>query len=294
MRKLRSFAALSAVLLSALPGWSARTESFLEPIANMMPALFGLGGYSMKPMVLLFDIEDVGSRLVTVNVVLGDPNEIGGVGSRLVTVNYEKPGAGDIEGVGSRLVTVSYEKAGAGDIEFVGSRLVTVYYDPYKNEDVGSRMYTVDGTATLTLNVNFLDVPPELAPTNIMVDYFTNDVTPVQIASHSATLVNGQCTLPVNTRQKLSVRVRQNETWLGKKQLVDFRAGDNTATISLLNGDCNADNVVDLTDYTVIVVAFNALPSSSNWDATADLNRDEVVDLTDYTIVVTNFNQVGD
>ncbi|MCE9558464.1 MAG: hypothetical protein K8R88_05885 [Armatimonadetes bacterium] len=60
------------------------------------------------------------------------------------------------------------------------------------------------------------------------------------------------------------------------------------------NGDCNNDNVVDLSDYTVLVTAFNALPTSGNWDARADLNGDLVVDLTDYTRLVLNFNAIGD
>jgi hypothetical protein len=73
--------------------------------------------------------------------------------------------------------------------------------------------------------------------------------------------------------------------------------------ITLSNGDCNNDNVIDLTDYTIIAVAFNALldtdpvatgnQSSANWNSTADLNVDGVVDLTDYTIVATGFNQIG-
>lgn len=64
--------------------------------------------------------------------------------------------------------------------------------------------------------------------------------------------------------------------------------------VSMTNGDCNNDNVIDLTDYTILVSAFNALPSSTNWDVRADLNGDNTVDLTDYTILVTNFNSVGD
>jgi hypothetical protein len=42
------------------------------------------------------------------------------------------------------------------------------------------------------------------------------------------------------------------------------------------------------------VTAFNASPSFGNWDVRADLNRDDIVDLTDYTIVVVNFNKLGD
>jgi hypothetical protein len=55
------------------------------------------------------------------------------------------------------------------------------------------------------------------------------------------------------------------------------------------NGDCNSDLTIDLTDYTIVATAFNAIPDSSNWDPTADLNNDGVVDLTDYTFIAVNF-----
>jgi hypothetical protein len=66
--------------------------------------------------------------------------------------------------------------------------------------------------------------------------------------------------------------------------------GPNAASFSLKNGNCNGDGVIDLTEYTTVATAFNALPNSPNWNVTADLNGDQVVDLTDYTIVAVNFN----
>ena len=75
---------------------------------------------------------------------------------------------------------------------------------------------------------------------------------------------------------------------------VDLTVGQDSTNFTLQSGDCNNDNTVDLTDYTRVVVAFNAVPSSGNWEPTADLNGDSVIDLSDYTIVVTNFNRLGD
>ncbi|MCE9559710.1 MAG: hypothetical protein K8R88_12255 [Armatimonadetes bacterium] len=64
--------------------------------------------------------------------------------------------------------------------------------------------------------------------------------------------------------------------------------------VSVINGDSIPDNVIDLSDYTDVVVAFNATPYDANWSTNADLNGDRVVDLTDYTILVVNFNSVGE
>ena len=66
--------------------------------------------------------------------------------------------------------------------------------------------------------------------------------------------------------------------------------GAATVNFALLNGDSVKDGIVDLSDYTVIVTAFNADPLAGNWNVAADLNRDDIVDLTDYTVVVSNFN----
>ncbi|MCE9559159.1 MAG: metallophosphoesterase [Armatimonadetes bacterium] len=71
-------------------------------------------------------------------------------------------------------------------------------------------------------------------------------------------------------------------------------AGASGLSFTLINGDVVDDNVIDLSDYTQLVIAFNAQPADPNWQATADLNGDLVVDLTDYTILVVNFNALGD
>ncbi|MCE9559172.1 MAG: hypothetical protein K8R88_09490 [Armatimonadetes bacterium] len=62
----------------------------------------------------------------------------------------------------------------------------------------------------------------------------------------------------------------------------------------LINGDCNGDDVIDLTDYTAVVTDFNSLVGDPNYHTSTDLNGDGVIDLTDYTILVTQFNGVGD
>lgn len=68
-------------------------------------------------------------------------------------------------------------------------------------------------------------------------------------------------------------------------------------------GDIVGDNVIDLSDYTQVAIAFNTTAGDSNYftpnaDGIApldcDLNRDGAVDLTDYTVVATNFNRIGD
>ncbi|MCE9557831.1 MAG: hypothetical protein K8R88_02660 [Armatimonadetes bacterium] len=67
----------------------------------------------------------------------------------------------------------------------------------------------------------------------------------------------------------------------------------NTVLVKFLQADINHDGIVDLTDYTRLLNAFDATSASANWDAPCDLNGDGIVDLTDYTIVVVQFNLGG-
>ncbi|MCE9559528.1 MAG: hypothetical protein K8R88_11305 [Armatimonadetes bacterium] len=86
--------------------------------------------------------------------------------------------------------------------------------------------------------------------------------------------------------------IARGSHWVGRSTSVNS-SNFQSLSLTLINGDCNGDNVIDLSDYTIVVTAFNALPTSGNWDARADLNGDNTVDLTDYTILVTNFNSIG-
>lgn len=69
---------------------------------------------------------------------------------------------------------------------------------------------------------------------------------------------------------------------------------DYTWTKSLINGDINNDNAVDIGDYAILSATYNSTPESGNWDASADINGDESVDIADYAILSYNYSQFGD
>ncbi|MBL8048078.1 MAG: hypothetical protein JNJ45_05295 [Chthonomonas sp.] len=243
----------------------------------------------------LVDIEDVGSRLVTVDTVVGNPSEVSSVGSRLVTVYKDYAEATTISSVGSRLVTTYVPAPNATAITTVGSRLVTVNYDPFRNDDTHTRAYTLDGTMAFTVEVNFTGlVDAGLSPTQVEVDIFNNDVPEQLVQTFPTTLSGGQVTLTSPTRQLLFIRVRQVGTWLGKKVPIDLRASPQTVVFNLLNGDVDGNNLIDIADYSLLAAAFDATSENANWFAQADLNQDGIVDIADYTILATNFDKVGD
>ncbi|MBL8049231.1 MAG: hypothetical protein JNJ45_11175 [Chthonomonas sp.] len=78
----------------------------------------------------------------------------------------------------------------------------------------------------------------------------------------------------------------------------------NFGNVLLLAGDVNRDNIVDIADYSLLALAFDAVRDtdpvaegdqpSENWDARADLNGDGIIDILDYHLLAGNFDKVGD
>jgi subtilase family serine protease len=66
------------------------------------------------------------------------------------------------------------------------------------------------------------------------------------------------------------------------------------ANATLLPGDINGDNVVDIQDFSVLAAAFGSDPSTANWNPDADLNCDGVVDINDFSLLAADFGLSGD
>ncbi|NSW77411.1 MAG: hypothetical protein HPY54_00065 [Chthonomonadetes bacterium] len=64
-------------------------------------------------------------------------------------------------------------------------------------------------------------------------------------------------------------------------------------SITLLNGDCDGDNEVTLSDFGILVAAFGSVPGDPNWDPRADLDGDLEVTLYDFSILQRNFGAIG-
>lgn len=63
--------------------------------------------------------------------------------------------------------------------------------------------------------------------------------------------------------------------------------------INLLTGDLNEDNVVNSTDYDIVLKANGSTPKSANWNENADLNKDQVINIFDLAIISKNIGQTG-
>lgn len=71
-------------------------------------------------------------------------------------------------------------------------------------------------------------------------------------------------------------------------------AGASNVDFSLVNGDADPDNEVNLVDASTISNAFGSAAGDPNWNADADLDGDGEVNLVDWGILAARFGQAGD
>ena len=81
--------------------------------------------------------------------------------------------------------------------------------------------------------------------------------------------------------------------WLRKKASINV-AGNVTSNFTLTNGDADANNSVNLFDYTVLDCAYGTRPGDAGWNQMADLDGGNTVDSFDYMIEDMYFGQTGD
>jgi hypothetical protein len=62
---------------------------------------------------------------------------------------------------------------------------------------------------------------------------------------------------------------------------------------TLLVGDANNDNRVNISDFTILAATFGKSLGMPGYDARADLNGDNNVNISDFTLLASNFGKVG-
>jgi hypothetical protein len=123
---------------------------------------------------------------------------------------------------------------------------------------------------------------------------FTPTVSGAAFSLSSTPAANGAFTLSSVPAGEYTLGIK-GWSWLRKDVSVNTTAGAVTGvSATLLTGDVNDDNVVDLNDFSLLAAAFGTTPSSPAWNSHADLNDDGVVDLTDFGLLAMNFGLSGD
>lgn len=161
-----------------------------------------------------------------------------------------------------------------------------VYYDNFRLEALPAG--TIRGQVTLKdwdLSVAGIPVVVE-----IREGFITRQVSTVVLDE------DGYFYLPTPLRGQYEMFVKAPH-WLARRgerpvRITDF--GAHYMKFSLINGDCNDDNVIDIGDFGVLSFAFGSERGDANYIEGADLNGDDSVDVGDYSILSQNFDQSGD
>jgi len=136
-------------------------------------------------------------------------------------------------------------------------------------------------SGTITLN----GLIPSPAGINLTIE-FRNPGTQTVVASYPVTLDgSGGYAVPSVLSGTFDIAVK-HANWLRQVLASQNVSGATVANFSLINGDANYDNAVDLIDLNAVLAAFGLTGQSDvNWDGT--------VDLLDLNIVLNNFGFVG-
>lgn len=107
---------------------------------------------------------------------------------------------------------------------------------------------------------------------------------------------DGMFEVSTAVRGSVKIAVKGNK-WLNQlrgsvSNLTDF--GIFGITYSLIDGDCNNDNTIDIGDYAVLSGTFNKSLGDPGYDANGDLNGDDACDIADYAILSANYGLSGD
>lgn len=63
---------------------------------------------------------------------------------------------------------------------------------------------------------------------------------------------------------------------------------------TLLEGDANDNNRVEIFDFSILATAYRSVPGDPNWDERADFNENDRIEIFDFSLLATNYDRQGD
>ena len=82
---------------------------------------------------------------------------------------------------------------------------------------------------------------------------------------------------------------------LARQMTLTITTGANIATTSvMLEGDANGNNLVNVSDFSLLATAFGKTSVQVGYNALTDFNNDGIVNVSDFSLMATNFSKTGD
>jgi hypothetical protein len=142
-------------------------------------------------------------------------------------------------------------------------------------------------TGTIALQGLSLSAAPQPITLTLTPAFGTPLTRTVDVAA------DGAFTLPDVPRRAFTVRAK-GEKWLAAQASIAPN-GTEFAPLyfSLLAGDANGDNFVDITDLLLLIGAYNQVNPASGYLEAADFNGDGINDIADLLLLIGNYNREG-
>jgi hypothetical protein len=115
---------------------------------------------------------------------------------------------------------------------------------------------------------------------------YTAEISTSTKATFATTVPSGTYDICIKCARALSRRVNNVVLVPGEATPVGFG--------TLLEGDANNDDVINVLDMTLVGQAYETVPGDPYWNDACDFNRDGIVDDNDLALLESNFGQVGD
>gem|GEM_PF-825872 len=155
---------------------------------------------------------------------------------------------------------------------------------------------TINGVAALQVNVVIegQPTPPSAGQAVPLAVTITRSSDSVVVYSGTVmTDTNGQFALANLAPGNYRVRVKHVQTLASALEFT-YAGGVQTITVGVLStGDANNDNTVNITDFSILAVAFGKVNGAVGYDSRADFNTDNVVNITDFSLLASNFGTLG-
>ncbi|MBL8087435.1 MAG: family 10 glycosylhydrolase [Chthonomonas sp.] len=133
-----------------------------------------------------------------------------------------------------------------------------------------------------------------LGSRDVQLEWRTTGNVPITTWNDRPVLNSGLIVIPTPGAGNYKLSLKYSH-WLRRTINVTVGSTDVANVIlSMVNGDVNGDNFIDLFDYLAFSGAYDASTGDPTWLANADFNEDGTIDFFDYLILSGNYETDGD
>jgi hypothetical protein len=148
--------------------------------------------------------------------------------------------------------------------------------------------------ATISGTIAFPDLAVTAFPVTVTLDFQVTDGSGQYVRTLSVEQ-SGDFVINDVPRREYQLHLSAPRHLVVHRMLQASGGSADNISATLLSGDANADNIVDVDDLALLIQSFDADPTAPHWlNGKADFNGDDVVGIEDLAVLIRNFDLQGD